>query len=91
MATPVGDCTGDSCANFWGFLIHIYDKGGITVVALLLLAYVFYKLVWKVWSAAMASKDNEIERLIKERDYYQERLIPDRLTSEPHNERGEKK
>jgi hypothetical protein len=74
---------GVACAsNVWDFLGHLFDKGGIGVIASLLIAYAFYKLVWKVWSAAIKCKDSEIERLINERNYYQSKLFPDRLTSD---------
>ncbi len=68
--------------NLWSFLEHIYDKGGLgvlaAVVCLLFLAFIFYKLVWRVWSAALESKDKEIERLIDERNYLQGKMFPDR-------------
>ena len=70
-----------SCNSFWCFLTHVYDKGGPLVILFLFVAYVFYKLVWKVWSTAMESKDKEIERLIEERNFYQQRVFPDRLST----------
>lgn len=71
----------DCASNAWDFLGHLYEKGGVGVIAFLLVAYAFYKLVWKVWTAAMRSKDREIARLVGERNYYQSKLFPDRLTS----------
>jgi hypothetical protein len=70
------------CNNAWCFLEHLYDKGGVTVVGLFFVAFVFYKLVWKVWSSAMKAKDDEIERLIAERDFYQEQSFPKRISSD---------
>lgn len=74
------------CVNAWSFLEHLYDKGGIGVLSFLFIAFVFYKLVWKVWSAAMTSKDREIERLISERNYLQSRVFPDRETTDSEDE-----
>ena len=70
------------CTNFWCFAQNIYDKGGIGVLSFLILGYVFYRLVWKVWKAAMKSKDDEIERLIEERNYLQSKVFPDRGSSD---------
>lgn len=69
------------CDNFWCAFNHVYDKGGPLVILFLFVAFVFYKLVWKVWSSAMESKDKEIERLIEERNFYQQKVFPDRLTT----------
>jgi hypothetical protein len=70
-----------ACDSVWCFLNHIYDKGGPLVILFLFVAYVFYRLVWKVWSTAMESKDKEIERLIEERNFYQEKVFPGRLST----------
>lgn len=61
----------------WSQLLK--DHGSIVVV-LLIVATLFYKLVWNVWNAAMTSKDREIERLVAERDKYQG-LFMERLQS----------
>ena len=70
--------------GFWELISTIQDRYGIEVVILLvillLLAILFYRLIWKVWSSALQSKDDEIERLVKERDKYQ-RIVFDRLLS----------
>jgi hypothetical protein len=71
-----------ACTNFWCFAENIYDKGGIGVLSFLILGYVFYQLVWRVWKAAMKSKDDEIERLIEERNYLQSKVFPDRRSSD---------
>lgn len=69
-------------------LDRIRSNGGLLVLVLIaitwLLWHLFYRLLWKVWRAAMRAKDQEIERLIKELDKYQsivfERLLgPDDL------------
>jgi hypothetical protein len=71
-----------ACTNFWCFAEHIYEKGGIGVLSFLMLSYMFYRLVWKVWKAAMKSKDDEIERLIEERNYLQSKVFRDRGSSD---------
>jgi hypothetical protein len=71
-----------TCDNFWCFLTHVYDKDGALIILFLFIAYVFYKLVWKVWTSAMKSKDDEIKRLVEERNFYQEKVFPNRLSSD---------
>lgn len=70
------------CSNFWCSLVYLYEHGGIGVLSFFGLAFLFYKLIWKVWKAMIKSKDDEIERLIGERNFYQQMLFPDRLTSD---------
>lgn len=70
------------CTSLWCVVDHVYDKGGIGVLSFLLLSYAFYRLVWKVWRFAIRSKDAEIERLIKERNYLQSKLFSDRQSSD---------
>lgn len=69
---------------FSDLLSQIGSQYGLVVLVLvLLLAFgciLLWKLVWKVWSAAMEAKDKEIERLSKERDKYQA-LVFERLKS----------
>ena len=81
MANSAG--SGDQCVcdGFWCVLVELYDRGGVGVLAFLILAFVFYRMVWKVWTTAMESKDREIERLIDERNFYQKQILPSRLTS----------
>lgn len=79
ITPPVSaDCT---CADVWRLLEHLYGKGGIGVLCFIFTALIFYKLVWKVWKAAMRGKDVEIERLVGEKNYLQARLFRDRGTS----------
>lgn len=65
-------------------LSQIRSQYGLVVLVLVLLlvfgCLLLWKLVWKVWSAAMEAKDREIERVSKERDKYQA-LIFERLKS----------
>ena len=70
------------CSNVWCFLADLYEKGGAGILCFLFIAYIFHSLVWKVWSAAMKSKNEEIERLVQERNFLQSRLFTKRLTSE---------
>lgn len=81
MASPVEEQTPVICDNAFCMVVELYDRGGAILLCLLFIAFVFYKLVWKVWSGAMASKDSEIERLINERNFYQKRFLPERLSS----------
>lgn len=72
----------DSCASLWCFANHVYDKGGVGGLSLLLMGYAFYQLVWKVWQVAMKSKNAEIERLIRERNYLQSKVFADKQSSD---------
>ena len=65
-------------ANEPGFLRllgQIQSEYGLIVLVLFLLlsfaCFLLWKLVWRVWSDAMKSKDEEISRISKERDKYQ--------------------
>lgn len=68
--------------EFWELINTIQDEYGLAFVVLflvfLLFASLFYRLIWKVWSSAMKAKDDEIERLVEERNKYQ-RLVFDKL------------
>jgi hypothetical protein len=70
-----------TCDTAWCLIAHVYDNGGIGVICFLLTAIVFYRLVWKVWKAAMKAKDDEIERILSERNYFQSKRFPERRTS----------
>jgi hypothetical protein len=82
VASAVTASAQSACANFWSLLEHLYDKGGISALAFLLAAYAFHRLAWKVWTTAMKCKDDEIERLIDQRDFYQSKVFPGQLTSD---------
>jgi hypothetical protein len=72
---------GSVCVGFWAIAEHIYDKGGLAAVGCILIGYMFYQLIWKVWKAAMRSKDDELERLIQERNFLQAVAFPNRESS----------
>jgi hypothetical protein len=79
--------------SFWGFITHVLDKHGAVALVLVLMCFLFWRLIWKVWSATLKSKDAEIERLVTERDKYQgyffEKLESSRFLPgkpEPRNE-----
>ena len=76
--------------EFWFFIIDLYNDHGLWVFFLLFVCYLFWRLIWKVWSVAMKSKDDEIDRLVKERDKYQN-LVFDRLISSETTEEMVKK
>jgi len=65
-------------------LRQIQSQYGLTVLVLVLLlvfaCFLLWKLIWRVWSTAMESKEKEIERVSKERDKYQA-LVFERLRS----------
>ena len=69
---------------FSELLSQIRSQYGLVVLVLVLLlvfgCFLLWNLVWKVWSAAMAAKDLEIERISRERDKYQA-LVFERLKS----------
>jgi hypothetical protein len=88
VATPAEKPCEIVCDNAYCLLLEFYDRGGFGLLGFLLVGFVFYKLVWKVWTAAMRSKDKEIERLVEERNFYQRRILPDRLTSDDDDESG---
>jgi hypothetical protein len=76
------------CPSFWSFVEKLYDKSGLTGIAGLLLLYAFYQLIWKVWAAALKGKDDEIERLIEERQFVQALVLQDRKSSSHRNDAG---
>lgn len=77
----------DDSEGMWSLLADVLDQHGVTAILLIAVCILFYKLIWKVWNRAMDAKDQEIERLVEERNKYQ-RLVFDRLlSSEPRKER----
>ena len=70
--------------GFLDLLNQIQSQYGLIVLVLVLFlafaCFLLWKLIWKVWSAAMTAKDREIERVSKERDKYQA-LVFERLKS----------
>lgn len=74
------DC---ACDTGWCVLQYAYENDGILVLVLFAIAAVFYKLVWKVWSAAMKAKDDEIDRITGERDHFQAKYFADLKSSDP--------
>lgn len=69
-----------SVGGFWDFLLDVLERHGAFALGFVVLAVLFYKMVWKVWESAMRTKDEEIERLVEERNRYQA-LVFDRLQS----------
>ena len=60
-------------------LNQIHTQYGLLVLMLVMIIgfgfALFWNPIWKVWSAAITSKDNEIARLAKERDTCQALLL----------------
>ena len=56
------------------FLEQIHSQYGLVVLMLVLIigfgCFLFWKLIWKVWSSALMAKNQEIARLARERDVY---------------------
>ena len=75
MAVAEHGCVGSVCNTVWCVVQHLYDLGGVGVFSFVFLVYAFHTLVWKVWSASMKCKDEEIQRLIEERKLFQSRLF----------------
>lgn len=62
------------------------DYGLIVLVLILLLAFacfLLWKLTWNVWCKAMEAKDQEIQRISRERDKYQALVFARLRSSEP--------
>ncbi len=66
-------------AGLLQLLNQIHAQYGLVVLMLVLIivfgCLLFWKLVWKVWSGALSAKQSEIERLVEERDKYQEMVL----------------
>jgi len=65
----------DGEEGFWGVVRSILEQHGLLGLVLLFLILLFWKLIWNVWSSAMRSKDEEIERLVKEKRWLQQQLM----------------
>jgi len=72
-----------SQSGFWDFLADVLRNHGVTALLLIAVCILFYRLIWKVWSQAMEAKNQEIERLVKERDKYQELFFRRLRSSDP--------
>lgn len=76
MQGPTGEGAG-----LLKFCQGILDEHGAAGLVLVVLAILFWRLIWKVWNAAMKSKDDEISRLVEERNKYQALVFENLLTS----------
>jgi|GEM_PF-2256421 len=67
-------------------LEQIRSEYGLAVLVLVLVIFfgclLAWKLIWQVWSRAMQAKDEEIVRLVRERDKYQALLL-ERFSASP--------
>jgi sensor histidine kinase regulating citrate/malate metabolism len=67
-------------------LNQIQSQHGPIILVLIVIIFVgcgvFWILIWRVWSAAMKAKDDEISRLAKESDKYQSLVFQRLKTSE---------
>ena len=78
--------------GFWALCFDVFRQHGVIALVLIGICFLFYKLIWKVWNTAILSKDQEIERLVKERDKYQNLVFERLLSSDPKDkEKGGKK
>lgn len=75
----------EAAPGIWELILTVQEQHGLSAAILLLIVLalfgLLYKLIWKVWSSAMKSKDDEIERLVRERDKYQKLVFERLLTS----------
>jgi F0F1-type ATP synthase membrane subunit b/b' len=70
--------------GFWPTLGTFLQEHGLLGLVLVFLLFFFWKMIWKVWSAAMESKDREIERLVEEKRWLQKQLMRrTRLSAKP--------
>jgi hypothetical protein len=84
-----------SGAGMWDFVLEVLRNHGAVAVALCFVCFLFWRMIWKVWDRAMKAKDEEINRLVIERDKYQslvfERLMTSRAElTEPPEKDGNK-
>lgn len=59
----------------WDSVIQVLKDQGPLAIVLVVVLYLFYDLIWKVWSKAMESKDKEIERLTELNKQLLERVL----------------
>ena len=68
----------------WSFIGTFLNEHGLLGLVLLFFIFLFWRMIWVVWSKAMESKDQEIERLVEEKrrlqDYLMHRV---RLSAKP--------
>lgn len=76
-------------AGLLQLLEQIHSQYGLLVlmlVAIIGLGFgLFWKMVWKVWSAALGAKEEEIARLARERDAYQALFLDSLQSTKPSN------
>lgn len=66
--------------GFFQFIGEVLKEHGSVAVALVTVTVLFYKMTWSVWRDAMKAKNEEIERLVAERNKYQQ-IVFERLLS----------
>jgi len=78
-----------------GLLSQIQTQYGLIVMILVAITafscFLFWRLVWKVWSETLRAKDAEIARLSKDRDSYQTWVFEQLKAPETLNARDEKR
>jgi len=62
------------------FLMEVSKQHGVVAIVLCFVCFLFWRMIWKVWDTAMRAKDQEIERVVAERDKYQ-KLVFERFLS----------
>lgn len=70
-------------SGFWGFCLDVLNRHGAVALALCFVCFLLWKLTWRVWDRAMKAKDEEITRIVAERDKYQKLVFERLLTSRP--------
>lgn len=71
--------------GFFDLFGQIEAEHGLAVLLLILIilgmALLLWKLVWRVWRATLTSKNDEIDRLVDERNKYQDMVFEGLKTS----------
>lgn len=70
--------------GFWSLVGTFLQEHGLLGAVLLFFIFLFWRMIWVVWSKAMESKDQEIERLVEEKRWLQSQLMRrNRLSAKP--------
>ncbi len=77
-----------SSTGVWGLAGRVLESQGLLGMMLVLLLFMFWSMVWRVWSGTLKAKDAEIKRLVEERNRYQSLVFERLLSSHPNPPKG---